>query len=366
MLHGRTADPAPLTAAQIRASLRAAYRELSWGLPQVAHELSGWRERANRIPDEILRADALDALRTKRTNTDGAAVFATLLDTRDREVIGLLAIYQALWDYLDSSVERHPTEANGRELHLALVDALKPGAPLSDYYRYHPRHDDGGYLVALVERCRHGCAKLPSYDAVRSTVLAEARRAQVQALNHLVDRKARDESLARWAQSELRPIEGVAWFEVTAAASASLVILPLLALAGRRRLGADEVARTRNAYWPWVTITTTMLDNFADQAEDLTTGNHNYFSHYDTEVLGVARVGDCIAQALRRVRALPDGERHVVIVASMIAMYLSKTNRGGLSNRDSRRRLAIAGGPLVRLLVPVLRTWRMTYQLLDS
>lgn len=360
MSRGANGDPRSLTPALIQALLRAAYRELSWGLPNVARELARWRQRASTIPDQRLRADALDALRHKRTNTDGAAVFATLLNDRNLHVLRLLAVYQALWDYLDSSVERHPTEANGRELHLALIDALEPDGPLSDYYRHHPWRDDGGYLVGLIQHCRDCCSELPSYPDVRQIVVAEARLAQVQALNHLPDRADRDAALAEWAQSEF-PTPPAEWFEMTAAASASLVILPLLALSGNARLTDSDVADTRAAYWPWVTIATTMLDNYADQAEDLASGNHNYFSHYPTAAVGVRRVGESIDRATRNVMTLTDGERHLVIVASMIAMYLSKTSDRTAASRAERRRLAHAGGPLVSLLVPILRLWRLAY-----
>lgn len=361
MSRGADGDPRSVTPALIQALVHAAYQELSWGLREVARELGRWRERARSIPNRVLRADALDALDSKRTNTDGAAVFATLLDERNANALLLLAVYQALWDYLDSSVERHPTEANGRELHLALVEALEPDGPVSDYYRHHLWRDDGGYLVALVEHCRERCALLPSYHSVQGLAVAEAYRAQVQALNHLPDRAGRDRALTHWSRQDRAGAVGVAWFEVTAAASASLVILPLLALGGKANLSDSEVTRVHAAYWPWVTIVTTMLDNYADQAEDAVSNNHNYFTHYPTSEQGVQRLCRCIAHAFSNIGSLPDAERHVVVVAAMIAMYLSKTGERTAQTRMERRRLACAGGPLVRLLVPILRAWRIAY-----
>lgn len=366
MSHGDSVDPSRLTPAQIRALSRAAYCELAWGLRDVALELGRWRHHAHDIPEPALRSDALDALRKKRTNTDGAAVFATLAEGRNLTALRLLAVYQALWDYLDSSVERHPTEENGRELHLALVEALELDGPLSDYYRHHPWDDDGGYLVDLVQHCRARCRELPSYGEVRSAVLQEARRAQVQALNHLPRRELRDAALARWAAREGPPESETEWFETTAAASASLVILPLLALSARPSLSTADVAQARAAYWPWVTVATTMLDNYADQTEDIARGNHNYFTHYSDEAIGVARLCDCIDRALRRVGELPNGERHLVIVASMIAMYLSKSSDGATSSWRAKLRLAKSGGSLVLLLVPILRVWRVAYRQLDN
>jgi tetraprenyl-beta-curcumene synthase len=361
MSHRRTRDPTPLTPAQIRALVAAAGRELVWGLRNVGRELRRWRRRAERIPDDVIRGDALDALDHKRTNTDGAAVFATLLDGRNVELLLLLAVYQAIWDFLDSLGERHPTEANGRELHLALVDALQPGVPLADYYRYHPWRDDGGYLVELVESCRERCEALPSYEVVRPLVVREAWRAQVQALNHLPDRRTRDGALRRWAELEFRGRQEVEWFELTAAASASLVILPLLALSADPAVGQRDVTATYAVYWPWVSLATTMLDNYADQDEDVSNGNHNYFTHYGDPAFGTSRLRGHIERATAGARGLPHGARHAVIVSAMVAMYISKDCDGSAGTRRARRELARAGGSLVRLLVPVLRAWRIAY-----
>jgi tetraprenyl-beta-curcumene synthase len=335
---------------------------LIWGLRNVARELRHWRRQAEAIPDDVIRHDALDALAHKRTNTDGAAVFSTLLDGRHRDLLLLLAIYQAIWDFLDSLGERHPTEANGRELHLALVDALEPDSPLSDYYRHHPWHDDGGYLAALVESCRERCRTLPSYELVRPLVVQEAWRAQVQALNHLPDRGCRDASLEDWAKREFTAGDGVEWFELTAAASASLVILPLLALSARTDVTSSEVSATYATYWPWVSLATTMLDNYADQDEDVANGNHNYFSHYRDGTCGVSRLCNHIARATRGARGLPHGERHAVIVSAMVAMYISKKSDGSARTRRARRALTKSGGSLVRVLVPILRAWRIAYR----
>jgi tetraprenyl-beta-curcumene synthase len=53
--------------------------------------------------------------------------------------------------------------------------------------------------------------------------------------------------------------------------------------------------------------------------------------------------------------------RDAVIVASMIAMYLSKDSARTPELDDYTRLLARAGGSLTRLLMPVLRTWRALY-----
>lgn len=361
MSHAVAVNPTPLRPVLLRALASAATRELLWGMREVAREIAAWRGRAALIPDGPLRDDALHSLERKRTNTEGAALFATLLDRRNGDVLRLLVVYQAIWDFLDSLGERHPTEANGRELHRALIDALEPDRPRADYYRHHPWGDDGGYLAALVESCRERCRSLPAYDRVRPFVVKEAERAQVQALNHLFDREERDAALRRWAETEFEDGEDVRWFELTAAASASLVIHPLLALSGKADLTVSEIATTRAVYWPWVSLTTTMLDNYVDQAEDAASGNHNYFTHYADTEQGVSQLCTYINRSTHSALTLPHGSRHAVVVSAMVAMYLSKDGHGSQSARRDLRRLAAAGGSLVRFLVPVLRGWRIVY-----
>ena len=115
------------------------------------------------------------------------------------------------------------------------------------------------------------------------------------------------------------------------------------------------------AYWPWVSLATTMLDNYADQDDDVANGNHNYFTHYRDSPSGVRRLCGHIARAAQGTRDLPNGERHAVIVSAMVAMYISKECDGKPQTRRARRALTRSGGSLVRVLVPVLRAWRIAY-----
>jgi tetraprenyl-beta-curcumene synthase len=354
-------DPAPLTPAQVRAAVGAAARELAWGLPEVAREIRAWRSLAELIPDRPIRDDALQALERKRTHADGAALFSVLPARRDGELLRLLVAYETILDFLDNVSERHTTEANGRELHLALVEAVEPDRPLSDYYRHHPWRDDGGYLETLVESCRRWCSSLPSFGRVRALVVQEAERMQALALNHLDDPAARDAALERWAEREFPGQRDLRWFELSGAASASLVVLALLTLATRPDVSSREVAETYAVYWPWISLTAVMLDSYADQADDAASGDHSYVAHYPDPQLAVRRLRDCIARATRGARGLSDGDRHAVIVACMVAMYLSKDSAYAPPMRATTQQLLSAGGSLTRLLFPVLRIWRALY-----
>ncbi len=336
----------------------------------VAGEVRGWRARAASIPDAALRADALRSLKSKRASTDGAALFWTLPDGRCPDLLRLLVAFEVMADFLDNVSERgvRAGPANGVQLHVALSEALDPGGPVSAYYYHHPWRGDGGYLPTLVAACRERCARLPHYGQVRLPAIHAATLARMLGLNHEPDPRLRDTALREWAGRETRSWEEeLTWFESTAAASGWLTVLALLAIAAGR--GEPEEGRVRAicaAYLPWISLVATMLDSYADQADDLAGAQHSYIAHYPCGEVAVERVCEIVSEAAQRARALPDGARHAVIVACMVAMYLSKDSSRSPRMRASTRSLAAAGGSLPRLLLPVLRIWRVLYSQRDE
>jgi tetraprenyl-beta-curcumene synthase len=356
-------DPLPLSPRQVWVLLAAASRQLRWGLKAASLEIAVWRARALRIPTAPIREDALASIERKRGHADGAALFWILPRRRHPNLLRLLVRYQLIWDFLDCVNEHAATVGteNGRQLHLALVEALDPGAPMSDYYRYHPWQDDGGYLQELVRSCRESCAVLPSYGRLRPLVVREARRAQVLALNHDADPSDRDDALRRWAAQEFAGKQPVSWFELSSAASASLTVLAFLALAAQPACSEAEIRRTCSAYFPWISGAATMLDSFVDQAEDEVNGDHRYVAHYASRALAQERVGGLVGRSAAEARRLQNGHRHAVIAACMVAMYLSKDSARTPDMRASTASILQAGGSLTRLLLPVLRVWRVAF-----
>jgi tetraprenyl-beta-curcumene synthase len=341
----------------------ATARELLWGLRAVSEEIRAWRARAESIPDARLREDALSSIDRKRGHADGAALFWILPRRRDRNLLRLLVAYQTIWDYLDTVNERGAAvgTGNGRQLHLALVEALDPSVPISDYYRYHPWREDGGYLRALVDACRESCVRLPSFGRVQPLLVREAHRAQVLALNHDTEPHARDAALSEWAQREFGGERRVSWFELSSAASASLTVHAFLALAADPSCSELELRRTSAAYFPWISAAATMLDSYVDQAEDAQSGDHRYVGHYCDRKAAAERLRELLARSIAEARHLRDGHRHAVIASSMIAMYLSKDSARTPELRASTAALVRAGGSLTRLLLPVLRVWRIAF-----
>jgi tetraprenyl-beta-curcumene synthase len=364
---------------------RATGRELIWGLRGVSREVAGWREQAAAIPDPYLRADALEALARKRGSIEGAALFWILPRRRNRDLLGALVAYEVLADYLDCVSERGAGRGieNGRQLHLALVEAVevgppappapptRPTPPMSDYYRYHSSGEDGGYARALVQRCRAGTQRLPSYEAVKPFLVRAAGHSGVLGLNHEPDPARREAALKEWADDQIAAgwagTPDQSWYERAAGSSAWVTVLAMLALAAEptratgRWMQDEEVASTYAAYTRWIAPAGAMLDSFADIAEDRASGDHSYVAHYPSVEVATERIGELVRQSRREIRALPGGAGHSVVLSSMIAFFLSKQSARAPELRPSTRELRRAGGPMVGLLLPILRIWRTAY-----
>jgi tetraprenyl-beta-curcumene synthase len=339
-------------------------RELGWGLRAVSRETQRWRSLAESIPDYALRQDALKALNRKRGNIEGAALFWILPRHRSPELLRLLIAYEILADYLDCTSERAACVGikNGLQLHRALLEAVEHTLDVSDYYLYHPWYDDGGYVRALVQVCRETCPRLPSYPTIRPFLAHAASLTHVLALNHEPDPDRRDAALKRWSRDQGGDRHDLTWFESAGSASAWLTVLALLALAtepGRQELEARLIYAT---YLPWISLTCTMLDSYADAEEDAQNGDHSYISHYSSREEATTRIAGLIRRSMSLAKGLPGGHRHTVITSCMIALYLSKDTARTPETSAISASFARAAGPLTRLLVPVLRIWRVLYR----
>lgn len=361
-------DPSPLNVRQLSALATVAVRELSWVLPNVSREVRRWRTIALQIPDRVLRDDAVMTLRRERLNTEGAALFAILPARREVTLLRALAAYQIVLDYLDTISERPCADplGNGRQLHLALTEAVAPGQPLSDYYALHPQHDDGGYLRGVVEACRAGCERLPAFDRVRGRVARAARLGTVQVPNHDPCAARREAGLRAWVARELSGPSELHWFELTAAASSSLWTLALLALAADPQLREADVLEAEAVYFPWICAASTLLDAFVDQPADRAAGNHSYVEHYDSPAEMADRLCEIVFRSVQNARRLRNGERHALIAAGMVSMYLSKGAARTPELRATTDRIARSAGSLPRAQLPIMRAMRALQRLGDA
>ena len=152
------------------------------------------------------------------------------------------------------------------------------------------------------------------------------------------------------------------WFELTGAASASLTIHALFALA------AEPTTQTREIDAGQASLLPVDLGG-DDDARQLRRPGRGHRATATTATsltipspeLAAQRIGDSIERCLQEARSLPDGERHTLIVACMVAMYLSKDSARTPALRETTASLVGAGGSLTRLLLPIFALWRIAY-----
>ena len=318
--------------------------------PSVTRELSRWRARAETIPDASLRGLAHDAL-AKRGNMQGAALFAVLAPRGARaRVARALVAFQAAYNYLDTLAEQRSDDpvGNGRQLHLALLDALDPRAARGDYYALHPQREDGGYLLDMLDTARACLSALPSYALVAPSAQAAAGRiVDFQSLNH-GERRGSHEGLERWARARTPADSDLRWWETAAAAGSSLGVHVLIGLAAQPELDSRQLGAIDRAYFPSIGALHSLLDSLVDVAEDERDGQRNLLSYCASPADAAARMGSIAARARAEARALGGGHRHEMILTAMTAHYLSTPEASAPEVSAIAARVIDAAGPLTR------------------
>lgn len=293
--------------------------------PRVSAELRHWRRMALAIPDPRLRALALEA-QVKRGNMEGAAAFAAFVPHRHRvEAVRAAVAFQSAYNYLDILVEQPSADpvSNGRRLHSALLAALDAERPPCDYYEFHELREDGGYLEAMIERCRAATAKLPSYEVVAPAAMRTAER--IISFQSFNTGQAQGDyaALEAWARSLVPESDGLYWWETAASGGSSLVAYVMMATAAEPHVSAERVAALEHAYFPWIGALHSLLDNLVDADEDRWTGQQSLVAYYSSWGEMAARLEWLARKSLRCARELPNGHHHTMIVVAMCCFYLS-------------------------------------------
>jgi tetraprenyl-beta-curcumene synthase len=334
-------------------------------LPQVTRERARWRTLAAAIPDERLRATAVESLR-KRGNIEGAALFATLAPAAQRHTtVRALVAFQTAYNYLDalSELPSEDPNANGRQLHQALIAALHPGAPHPDYYSHSPHRGDERYLIALVDACRRALAGLPSYPAVAPTARAAAARiVDFQAMN-LSEAQGGQGALARWASDAAAAASGLEWWETAGAAGSSLAVHALIAAAAQARLDSWQAREIDRAYYPWIGALHSLLDSLVDRTEDEFKGQRSLLEHYRSPADAASSLEGIATRAAAAARRLPRPHAHRAIVTAMCSYYLSAPECDTVEAQAIARALARPLGQPLTLAVAMFRCRRRFHAL---
>jgi len=324
--------------------LRRIAREV---LPLTASELARWEARIASIPNAELRRQARASITLKRFHCEGGSVFAALRPGCAPTLVRLIVALQTISDYLDNLCDRSVScdEADFRQLHQAMLDAVDDAGPLHDYYSLHPNREDGGYLVALVRECQACLRELPSYPLVRERV-----QRLVGLYNDLQVYKhgpleRRETQLEDWFAREGDAWRELYWWEFAAACGSTLAVFALLAAAALPGLRPDEAERLEAAYFPWICGLHILLDYLIDQAEDTAGGDLNLVSYYPDPVAQRLRLVRFVREARSRAAALPDPAFHATVVEGLPGLYLSDSKVRPQRLHRVAWDLLAAGGP---------------------
>jgi tetraprenyl-beta-curcumene synthase len=329
--------------------------------PQVRSELDAWELRARGIPDPLLRRHALSKLTGERLNPEAAALFAMLAPrSHRRRVVRLIVAYQVLYDYLDGVNEEPGFTAlyDGLQMHRALTEAVVTDVPMSDYYLHHPERRDGGYARALGATCRRIVRSLPSIvRASAILVRATERCAQAQSHNHATDPDDHSQ-LIDWSEAQVSDEHGYLWWELAAGGISCLSIHALLASAADPRSAPENAALLDAAYFPPICALSALLDSLADYHRDASTDNHSFIAHYRDDGHAAERLVAITADASRLIRPLQHSRRHAIILAGIVAYYISSPSVWEGFPAVAAERLTETAGSLGLVMRGVMRARR--------
>ncbi|MBB6450209.1 tetraprenyl-beta-curcumene synthase [Geomicrobium halophilum] len=316
----------------------------------LAHEyLDGWRQKAETIPNDELREQALASIEKKAFHCEGGAVYGLLAGDEGRKVIRFIVAYQTISDYLDNLCDRSTSleERDFRSLHQSMHHALTPGERTENYYKYREDQDDGGYLTSLVKTCREVLEELPGFlDVQKAMQQLAGYYCDLQVYKH-IEKEKRVERLENWFSMHKNDLPSMTWYEFSACAGSTLGVFCLAAYASHDRMLSKEVNDIKKGYFPWVQGLHIMLDYFIDQEEDREEDDLNFVFYYENEEQMVERIRYVKEKADESIRSLPDWKFHQLINKGLIAMYLSdkKVQEDKELKRTAKRFIRFGGLP---------------------
>jgi tetraprenyl-beta-curcumene synthase len=339
----------------------------------VSAELKRARSAAVAIADPSIRRAALRAL-AKRGNVEGAALLATVSPpVHRRTALHAVIAFQIAYNHLDAVAELDSDDppASSRRLHQALLAAVQPHEPHVDYYEHARVRADGGYLLAMLERCRRMLLELPSFALVAPSLLAAAERIrEFQALN-LPQHQGGQAELRAYSEGVARQFEGVApplgrglsWSESAAACGSSLPVHALLAAAADPLLDAREAAAIEAVYVPWGGALHSLLDSLVDREEDRAQGLRSLYECYASGRDAAEGLASLARAADRAAVSTAAPNLHRAILAAMCSYYLSAPRSEPTAQAAARARLLEVNGASLRVALALFALRRLGHGL---
>jgi len=254
-------------------------------------------------------------------------------------------------DYLDTISEQPVSDpwANTLQLHRAAIDAVSSEAHReSDYYMFHSRRQDGGFLADLIRAVRDPYLALPSCPSVSPRVeLFASLYAEAQARCH-VEQAGGAAGGSTGIDAMAKEHEELSWDEIRAACTTSLPVFALMALATRPECTAAEVEGWCSAYFPWAASLHILLHSLADEEEDRADGSFNQLSQYRSRREAGGALASIALRAREELERLPRVETHMTLYGGMVGYYLAFPGVWKEQNRRIAELVLKASGPSAR------------------
>jgi tetraprenyl-beta-curcumene synthase len=323
----------------------------------VADErIEHWRSRAEAIPDEATRTLALSKLDGERFNAEAGAMLATFAPAPQRaNVVEAIVSLQLLFDLLDGLSER-PTKQpieDGHRLFALFIGALSAETPKTTDSSL----PAAGYMGELAEACRRALTELPATAAVLESARSAAARAATGQIHMHAASRLGIGQLQQWAQ-QLSSQSSLPWRELTAgAASSVLCVHALIAAAADPDTDSAQAVQIDWAYLS-ICVLLTLLDSLTDREQDARDAKLGYVDLYDDGEQLSKALDASLARADAQVRRLPDPERHLMMLAGVVAYYASApgAKRQGVAEQVARLRDGLQ--PVIAPTMLVMRLWR--------
>nr|WP_093131599.1 tetraprenyl-beta-curcumene synthase family protein [Salinibacillus kushneri] len=298
------------------------YRKI---FPDVNKELNGWKKRAEQIPDEELRTQALASIESKTFHCEGGGIYALLAKEKRLEAIRFIVAYQTISDYLDNLCDRS-TSLDPQDfewLHQSMLDALTPGEPVKNYYAYRQEQNDDGYLQQLVRTCQQMVDKIDRYKNLRPYLIQLASLYRDLQVHKHVKQEERISRLTNWFHSYQEQCPDLRWYEFSACTGSTLGVFCLVSY-GLNGKSSSELAKViYQGYFPYLQGLHIMLDYYIDQKEDANEGDLNFCSFYSNAEELENRFLYIYKQTGKHIHSIPNRSFHQMVQKGLVGLYLA-------------------------------------------
>ncbi|MDQ0220284.1 tetraprenyl-beta-curcumene synthase family protein [Peribacillus cavernae] len=313
------------------ALMKNVYRDI---FPIVHEELMLWTKRAETIPDQELRKQAMDSISSKTFHCEGGSILALVAEEKRADAIRFIVAYQTISDYLDNLCDRSTSldPEDFKALHESMHHSLDIDAVQTNYYRYRAEQDDGGYLRDLVGTCQSVLQKISNYPVILP-YLKElcSYYCDLQVHKHVtVDERI--PRLQSWFDTYKEKLPTMSWYEFSACSGSTLGIFCLVSYSLREDFEANYADIIREGYFPYIQGLHILLDYLIDQEEDKDGGDLNFCFYYKNDEELFERFSHFVKKSDQYARKLPHKRFHQLIHRGLLGLYLSddkvKTQKG--------------------------------------